>query len=798
MSLIPGTRVGPFEILRPLGAGGMGEVFLARDSRLDREVAIKTLPGSVAGDPGRLARFEREAKLLASLNHPNVGAIYGLEDAGGTPCLILEFVAGETLSQRLARGALPLRDALEVCGQIASAIEAAHERGIVHRDLKPANVMLTPSGTAKVLDFGLSKSAVEDSQSPELTAMPTLANSATGVGVILGTAPYMSPEQARGQAVDRRTDVWAFGCIVYECLCGRPAFSGPTTSDVIAKILEREPEWAALPVAAPERVRELVRKCLTRDLAERPRDIGDLRREISKTLHELSSSSSIVPGLSQKPSLAVLYFENLAEDKESEYFCAGVTEDILTDLSKIKGLRVASRNAVARYRGQANDIPKVAAELGVSAVLEGSVRRSGDKVRITAQLINAADGFHLWAERYDRTLQDVFAVQEEIATSIASALSVALTPAETVNLVQDRPADARAYDLYLRGRQAYGEYTKESHAEALRLFREAVKVDPEYALAYAGIADCYGQELQNTGSPNARELRGLGLEAADRAISLSPSLPDGYKAKALVLKFSGDEAGSAVNLRKALEVNPRHTPSMINLGVATFTTGNLVETERLARRVLEIDPQEGFAMLWLFILMDIEGRTSETRVYMERVRVLSHNPLYKTVYYLVRIGLALEAGDFAQAEEIVRLAHAEGAYVNNIRSYEALLAMKQGKLDEARRIVEELAQTASIGFRAVVNLAETAVGLGKLDLASNFVTRPLVVAYKDILVRVYPALHPLLDLPDFGPRRSDKVLVWPIEAPMLDAARFKLFKEVRLESALDAPNSLMPESTRLN
>jgi serine/threonine protein kinase len=341
MSLITGARIGRYEVLAPLGAGGMGEVYRARDTRLDRVVALKSLPVAFAADPQRLARFDREAKLLASLSHANIAQIYGLEESDGSPYLVLELIEGETLSQRLARGPLSARETIEVGLQVAAAIEAAHERGIVHRDLKPGNVMITPSRAVKVLDFGLAKGGAEEAaSSSDLSISPTVAISATLEGVILGTAPYMSPEQARGRSVDRRADVWAFGCVLYECLSGRPAFAGDTVTDVIARILEREPDWSALPASTPARLRELIARCLTKEATERPRDIGDLRLMLAAIGQELSSPSGVAASpmaAGARPSLAVLYFENLAHDPDSEYFCSGITEDILTDLSKIKG-----------------------------------------------------------------------------------------------------------------------------------------------------------------------------------------------------------------------------------------------------------------------------------------------------------------------------------------------------------------------------------------------------------------------------------------------------------------------------
>ena len=282
MPLREGTQLGPYEILAPLGAGGMGEVFRARDPRLDRVVAIKALPEGFSGDPERSARFEREAKLLASINHPNIAGIHGIEDQGGERFLILEFVEGESLAQRLARGPLPIDDAVDVCRQIATALEAAHESGIVHRDLKPGNVMLTPGGDVKVLDFGLAKAAAPlgTGSSANLSASPTMTYAATMAGAILGTAAYMSPEQARGKQVDRRADIWSFGCVLYECLTGRAVFAGETVSDMVAQILKSEPDWRVLPPATPANVRRLLRLCLQKDPRERLRDIGDARLEL--------------------------------------------------------------------------------------------------------------------------------------------------------------------------------------------------------------------------------------------------------------------------------------------------------------------------------------------------------------------------------------------------------------------------------------------------------------------------------------------------------------------------------------
>jgi serine/threonine protein kinase/Tfp pilus assembly protein PilF len=780
MSLSTGTRLGHYEVESLLGAGGMGEVYRARDLRLDRTVAIKALPQAFAREPERLARFEREAKLLASLAHANIAGIHGLQDAEGSTYLVLEFVDGETLAQRLARGPLSLREVLEIGGQVAAAIEAAHERGVIHRDLKPGNVMFSSTGVVKVVDFGLAKGAA----TPPSTAgsmMPTAVAMATADGIILGTAPYMSPEQARGQSADRRTDVWAFGCLLFECLTGRPVFAGATVSDVIARILEREPDWSALPASTPIRLRDLLRRCLTKEMNDRPRDIGDIRRELAAIGQELSSPSGLgmMPAV---PSLAVLYFENLAADADSEYFCSGITEDILTDLSKIKGLRVASRNAVARYRGSAVDLARVGADLGVKSVLEGSVRKSGDRVRINAQLVNAADGFQLWAERYDRTLQDVFAVQEEIASSIAAALRIALTPSETANLIQARPSDARAYDLYLKGRDLYGRYTAESLHEALALFRQATSIDPEYALAWAGIADCYGQMLQWQVATDEAETARLGLEAARRAVELNPNLPEGHKAESLVRRHLGDRKGEHRALARALEADPNFVPALINLCVDAFCAADLAGAERLARRSIEIDPQFAFGLTWMGWLLSFTGRDEELLRVDQRLRKVSSEPFYVSASAYFQALVQLRRGDLPGVERTIRETRQDGATESTLLSIEAMLAARAGHLDEVRRLVQDLEKAGNLGAGILMMAAEAALRAGKPDLARGFLARNLVRDLAPIMARLEPELHALLDAPPFAPRRRDVALVWPLEAPMIDPARHALFREVRIES----------------
>lgn len=764
----------------------MGEVYRAHDARLDRIVAIKALPQEFAEDPARRARFEREAKLLASVNHPNIAAIYGLEESDDRLYLVLEFVPGETLSERLRRGPLTTQETLTVATQTASAFETAHERGVVHRDLKPANVLLSSSGVVKVLDFGIATG--RRAQSPG-GADATRTLSATVPGTVQGSPAYMSPEQMRGEAVDRRTDIWSFGCLLFECLSGRRAFTGASLPDLVAQVLGQEPGWSQMPASVPKPLRDLVRECLSKSLAERPGDIGTIRRELL-TLSEAQTSKDgpSSSAAATTPSLAVLYFENLSNDSESEYFCAGITEDILTDLSKLKGMQVASRNAVARYRGAPVDIPRVAADLGVTAVLEGSVRRAGDRVRITAQLINPSNGFHLWAERYDRTLQDVFAVQEEIASAIATALRGALTPSESRNLRRDRPADARAYDLYLKGRERYGRYTLDGMREALALFEEAVQIDPNYAVAWAGIGDVYGQMLvMRAQDKSADEIGKEGLQAARRAIALNPNLPEGHKAEALVQLYMNAPEASMAALRRAIDVDPRFRPALVNLGMQTMALSDLAQAERLFRRAIATDPSDGSSSLWLSGLFLITGRLDEALELATAIQRKEYDS-YSTPLAAIQVALVhMGRKDFGAARASLRTLPKhprEYAYADAFRTTEAAIALRAGDAEEARRLLPDVERSEVTSMDPSLLAAEVSLALGDRRGALSILGRPFARKMANTAVRIIPELRPLLGEPPFVPKRSPNVLVWPREAPPPSAEVTELFAGVRFESGM--------------
>jgi TolB-like protein len=550
---------------------------------------------------------------------------------------------------------------------------------------------------------------------------------------------------------------------------------------VIARVLERDPDWSVLPPSAPPRLRDLLSRCLTKEPDARPRDIGDLRRELSAIGFELSSPSGIRTATADVPSLAVLYFENLASDPESEYFCAGITEDILTDLSKIKGLRVASRNAVSRYRGKTVDVAAVGAELGVRSVLEGSVRRAGERVRISAQLINAADGFHLWAERYDRTLQDVFAVQEEIASSIAQALRVALSPAEVEGLVKDRPNDVRAYDVYLKGREQYGKYTPESLQAALELFRQAIAVDADYALAWAGVADCFGQLMILKPEDERAEMSRQGLEAARRAIAINPKLAEAHKAEALVLLYSGDVEGHRAAVSRALQINPRFTPAIINSGVDRFNFGDVAGAERMMRRALEVEPQGAFQLTWLASILILTERAPLVSPLIEPLKELVDNPFYVSAYYTLNVWSHALRGELDVARRFLQEAEGRSLSPGNLQALRAWMALREGRMGEVAGLLPppEAADRMMPG-NAMLGAA-AALSIGQPALAASFMRGQMRERFGRMLTRLDPLLHPLLD-PGSLAAPEAAVLTWPLEAPMLSPEVFAQFRDVRIAS----------------
>ena len=579
---LAGREFGPYRILSRLGAGGMGEVYRAHDSKLGRDVAIKTLTSEFARDPGRLARFRREARTLAALNHPNIATIYGLEESPDADYLVLELVEGETL-----RGPLPIATALDLACQVAEALQAAHEHGIVHRDLKPANLKVTPQGTVKVLDFGLAKAIWGTEERPDLALPAAAAADRTVTGQILGTPAYMSPEQARGEGVDQRTDIWAFGCLLYELLVGKRAFERHGVSATTAAVVEDEPDWQALPARTPRKVRDLLRQCLQRDVNRRLNNIGDARAAIQQARR--GQSRRAPHPAARIRSLAVLPLTDVARDPEQDYFVDGMTEALIAELAQINALRVISRTSAMHYKATTKTVPEIARELGVDGIVEGSVMRAGDRVRITAELIHAASDRHLWAHSYERNLRDVLQLQSEVARAIADEIQVTLTPQERARLSRVRQVNVESHEAYIRGHYHWAQRRPDRSIEH---FQRAIAIDPDNAPAYAGMADAqcmlFGAALQLV-PPG--EIAPLTRAAALKALELDESLAEPHVSLARVLFWHDrDPVGAERELRRATQLNPSCAMAHFHCGMLFADLGRSNEAVAALQRSLQLDP----------------------------------------------------------------------------------------------------------------------------------------------------------------------------------------------------------------
>lgn len=534
-----GERLGHYQILERIGSGGMGEVYRARDEHLDREVAIKVLLEGTLTDEEARHHFRQEALTLSKLSHPNIATVYDFDCHRETDFLVTEYVPGVSLNEQLVKGPLSEDETLRLCTQLAEGMAAAHRQGIIHGDLKPGNLRVTPDGRLKILDFGLARplAAAAQSSSTESTLdAPALA----------GTIAYMSPEQLRGEAMDGRSDIYSMGVILYEMTTGRRPYEAALITTLVDAILHRP----ALPPGRlhPElstQLEQIIVKCLEREPGHR----------YQSTLEMLTDLRRASRGTSLEKSVAVLYFENLSKQQEDEYFRDGITEDITTELSKIKALRVFSRSAVLAFRDKPVLPAQVGQQLNALYLLEGSLRRDADRLRITAKLVETRSGHCLWAERYDRKLQDVFTIQDEIATNIANELKVVLTETEKQAIAKIPTADVRAYDFYLRGRQFFHQFRRKGFDLARTMFARAIEIDPGYARAYAGIADCSAFLYFYWESSDANLQQAD--QASQKALELDPDLAEAHASRGLTASMQKHYEEAEREFRTAMRLGPR-------------------------------------------------------------------------------------------------------------------------------------------------------------------------------------------------------------------------------------------------
>src|SRR5881296_659279 len=661
--LLVGRTIGHYKLSESIGTGGMGDVYLATDVTAGRKAALKLLPTRFTADTERLKRFQQEAHALVGLNHPNILTVYEIGEDHSTHYIASELIEGETLRQRLMRGRMEVGEAIDVAIQVASALAAAHEAGIVHRDIKPENIMLRPDGYVKVLDFGIAKLA--ESAFAEATAdregRMTLIG--TILGSVLGTVRYMSPEQACGEHIDQSTDIWSLGVVLYEMLTGQAPFTGDTSQDVMFSILEKEPPPLTHYIArAPAELQQIISKTLRKDRGHRYRSahellqaLKDLRRKLEAELERAAAPlwlrwarspaalvlivlaaalaltvpffrhRNLTTSLPPDKSIAVLPLQNLSEDKQNAFFADGVQDELLSNLSKIKDLKVISRTSVMQYKsGTRRNLKEIAQQLGVSNVVEGSVRRSGDHIRVSVQLIDARTDRHLWGENYDRTLADSLSLQGELATEIANAVGATLSPQEKAR-VQVKPTNnPAAYDAYLRGRavEAGSVFDKSNVERAIQSFQEAVKLAPSFVPAWVRLSVMHSNSYWLGHDPSPARLAAA-KDAADRALALNPTLPETHLAFGYYRYYGQhDFAGALAEFQQAEQGLPNNIDVIRGIALIQRRLGHWDEAITELRRAVELDPRNIDASSALAMTYSAVRRFPEALTSVDRVLAL--------------------------------------------------------------------------------------------------------------------------------------------------------------------------------
>jgi serine/threonine protein kinase/tetratricopeptide (TPR) repeat protein len=774
MAIATGTRLGRYEIRSPVGAGGMGEVYLAHDTLLDRSIALKVLPAALASEPQRLHRFLQEARAASQLKGGNVAHIYDIGDAGGLRFIAMEYVEGAQLNDKINGQPLPIPEIIRIGIHIASALEEAHAKGITHRDIKPQNVIVTPEGEVKVLDFGLAKLdpllSRTSAQTPDSEAETRVK---TDPGVVMGTVLYMSPEQAMGREVDPRTDIFSLGVVLYEMAAGRVPFSGASITETIDKIAHSQPDAISrFNYSVPPELEMIIRKALRKERDERYQsvrgmivDLKALQREVEIGNHQeypasvdqrstvvdassaerptvidtgqqqaprspeafaartvVSNSESISSGAvtaGTTPSIAVLPLLNMSADPENEYFCDGLAEELLNALAKIEGLKVAARTSAFFFKGKEIDVREIGQKLGVGTVLEGSVRKAGNRVRITAQLIDVADGYHLWSERYDRQMEDIFDIQDEITLAVVNALKVTLLGEDKAAALKRYTDNTEAYELYLKGRHFYNKYTGEGWAKAIEYFEKAIEKEPEYAPAYAGISHCLGISWYYGILP-ADEALPQANAASSRAMELEHDLDEAHLSLGNAHFYhEWNWAEAEREYSTAIELNPNSADAHQWYGMFLASRERFDQAVAEGRRARELDPLSLLVNLHLGRIYLLAGRWDRALRQAQRLTEIESN--FVGAYWhlgAVHLHRGMHEEALEALQQALALSENQIAIANLGATYGLL-----GKREEALNVLNQLLEMRERQYVTALNIARVYSGLGDKDKAFEWLER---------------------------------------------------------------------------
>jgi eukaryotic-like serine/threonine-protein kinase len=723
-----GVQLGHYEILSVLGKGGMGEVYLAQDTRLDRRVALKILPADLATDSDRLARFIREAKSASALNHPNIITVYDIGETAGTNFIAYEFIDGTTLREFAKNPAFNLASALEIGIQVASALVEAHRAGIVHRDLKPDNVMIRATGLVKLLDFGIARLS-QPTEADETTA--TAIQGQTQSGMLIGTPQFMSPEQARGTDVDHRTDIFSFGVVLYELLSGVSPFAGDTVTDAVVAVLTREPDRLT---HVPLKLAGIVTKALQKDRSRRYQTATELLRDLTEVRQELddhhglgpafsrqqaqaaiqvppadtSAVTGLVSAVRQVKSVAVLPFANMSADHDDEHFCDGLAEELLNALSKIDALRVAARTSAFSFKGKRADVSTIARTLGVSNILEGSIRRSGNRLRISVQLINAADGYQVWSERYDREMRDIFALQDDITLAVVEALKVKLFGEEKAAVLKHHAATAEAYELFLKGRLHSYKYTAQGWKRAIEFFERAIDIQPDYALAYAGIAMSRGCQWF-FGLLPAEQTIPQCKTTSGSAVAIDQDLAEAHLPRAIITFFyDWDWQKAEQQFQRSIMLNPNDAEALSYYAMFLGFDGRGDEALRTNKQALTLDPLAPLINMnggWTYFAAGMLAQAS-----LQAAKMVEIDPDFYGAYWL-QGAIHLSEGDFGRAVEQLAKAVSLGGHQIVVADLASAYRLA-GQIDEAADILHRLLETRREQYVPAICLARVYSRMG--------------------------------------------------------------------------------------